>query len=203
MQSKELQDNCKTKKYGKLRKGDSSMAKDKKGKDEGNEGLNIDFGIGKLSLGGLFKGIENLVDLAAKLKDAGGEINKEGEFDLSHLKKGMKGVFGFSVKTAVGGKPVVESFGNVKKTPEGPKVEEEREPITDVFDEDKEIRIYAEMPGVDEANIKLDLKEDILDISAQTGDRKYHKEILLPSKVQADTMSSSYANGILEIKVKK
>jgi len=137
------------------------------------------------------------------LKDAGGEINKEGEIDLSNLKKGMKGVFGFSVKTAVGGKPVVESFGNVKKTPQGPKVEEEREPITDVFDEDQEIRIYAEMPGVNEADIKLDLKEDILDISAQTGDRKYHKEILLPSKVQPDTLVSSYANGILEIKVKK
>jgi len=174
------------------------MAKNKK-----DEGLNIDFGMGSLGLGGLFKGIENLVDMAAKLKEAGGEINKEGEIDLSNLKEGMKGVFGVSIKTAVGGKPVVESFGNVKKTPEGPKVEEEREPLADVFDEDEEIRIYAEMPGVNEADIKLDLKEDILDISAQTGDRKYHKEILLPAKVQADTLVSSYNNGILEIKVKK
>ncbi len=168
-----------------------------------NEDLDIDFGIGKLSLGGLFKGIENLVDLAAKLKDAGGEINKEGEIDLSNLKEGMKGVFGVSVKTTVGGKPVVESFGNVKKTPEGPKVEEEREPITDVFDEDEEIRIYAEMPGVNREDIRLDMREDILDISARTADRKYHKEILLPSKVKAETMNSSYNNGILEIKVKK
>jgi len=181
------------------------MTKEKEKKDEENEGLNIDFGIGKLSLGlgGLLDGIGNLVDLAAKLKEAGGEINKEGEIDLSNLKKGMKGVFGVSIKTAVGGKPVVESFGNVKKTPEGPKVEEEREPLTDIFDEDDEIRIYAEMPGVNEADIKLDLKEDILDISAQTGDRKYHKEVLLPAKVQADTLASSYNNGILEIKVKK
>jgi len=181
------------------------MAKNKKKKDKGNEGLNIDFGIGKLnlSLGGLLDGIGNLVDMAAKLEEAGGEINKEGEIDFSHLKKGMKGVFGVSIKTAVGGKPVVESFGNVKKTPEGPKVEEEREPIIDVFDEDEEIRIYAEMPGVNQEDIKLDLKEDILDISAQTGDRKYHKEILLPAKVQAETLVSSYNNGILEIKVKK
>jgi HSP20 family protein len=181
------------------------MGKKKNKKGKGDEGLDIDFGMGKLSLslGGLLDGIGNLVDLAAKLQEAGGEINKEGEIDLSNLKKGMKGVFGFSVKTAVGGKPVVESFGNVRKTPEGPKVEEEREPLTDVFDEDQEIRIYAEMPGVNEADIKLDLKEDILDISAQTGDRKYHKEVLLPSKVQADTMTSSYNNGILEIKVKK
>jgi len=162
------------------------------------EGLDIDFG-----LGGLFKGIENLVDMAAKLKETGGEINKEGEIDLSHLKEGMKAVFGFSVKTAVGGKTVVEPFGNVKKTPQGPAVEEEREPITDVFDEDGEIRIYAEMPGINQADIKLDLKEDILELSARTGDRRYHKEILLPSKVRADTMTSCYSNGILEVKVKK
>jgi HSP20 family protein len=178
-----------------------SKEKNKKGKE--TEGLNIDFGIGNLGLGGIFKGIGDLVDLAAKLKDAGGEINKEGEIDLSNLKEGMKGIFGVSIKTAVGGKPVVESFGNVKRTPEGPKVEEEREPLTDVFDENEEIRIYAEMPGVNQEDIELDLREDILDIAAQTGDRKYHKEILLPAKVQAETIVSSYNNGILEIKVKK
>ena len=181
------------------------MAKDKKKKDEESDGLNIDLGVGKLSLGlrGLLDGIGNLVDMAAKLKEAGGEINKEGEFDLSNIKEGMKGVFGISVKTAVGGKPIVESFGNVKRTPAGPTVEAEREPITDVFDEGEELRIYAEMPGVNEEDIKLDLREDILDISAQTGDRRYHKELLLPTKVKADTLSSNYNNGVLEVKVKK
>jgi len=179
------------------------MAREKTKRHEEKEDLNIDFGVGRLSLGGIFKGIENLIDLAAKLKESGGQINRESEVDLSHLKEGMKGVFGFSVKTAVGGEPVIESFGNFKKTPEGPVVEQVREPLTDVFDEQKEIRIYAEMPGVRGQDIKLEIKEDILDISAQTGDRKYHKEILLPAKVKAETMTSSYNNGILEIKVKK
>jgi HSP20 family protein len=159
--------------------------------------------MGKLSLGGLFKGIEKLVDLAADLKDAGGEIKKEGEIDLSHLKEGMKGVFGFSIKTAAGGKPIVEPFGNIKKNPKGPTVEEEREPMTDVFDEKEEVRIYAEMPGVNEEDIKVDLRGDILDISAQSKDRKYHKEVLLPTKVKAETISSSYKNGILEVRVEK
>ena len=173
---------------------------EKKKKDENAD---IDFGIGKLSLGGLFEGIEKLVDLAADVKKAGGEIKEEGKIDLSHLKKGMKGVFGFSVKTATGGKPVVEPFGNIKKTPAGPIVDEEREPITDIFDEKEEIKIYAEMPGVNAEDIKLDLKDDILDISALAGDRKYHKELLLPAKAKSETLISSYKNGVLEIKITK
>jgi len=169
-----------------------------KKKNEKDEDLGIDFG-----LGGLFKGIEKLIDLAADLKEAGGEIKKEGEIDLSNLKKGMKGVYGFSIKTMTGGRPVVESFGNIKKTPKGPTVEEEREPLTDVFDEKEEVRVYAEMPGVNEEDIKLDLRGDILDILAKSGDRKYHKEILLPVKVKSETLISSYKNGILEVKIRK
>ncbi len=167
------------------------------------EGLDIDFGMGKIGLGGLFSGIEKLVDFATKLKESGGEIKQEGEIDLSHLKKGMKGVFGFSVKSAVGGKPIVEPFGNIKKTPKGPKIDEEREPITDLFDEKEDVKIYAEMPGVSQEDIKLDLKEDILDISAHSGDRKYHKEVLLPMKLKTENMTSAYTNGMLEIKIKK
>lgn len=168
-----------------------------------HEGLDIDFGIGKLSLGGLFKGIENLVDLAAKLKETGGEIKKEGEIDLSRLKEGMKGVYGFSIKTAVGGKPVVETFGNIKKTPEGPVVEEEREPLTDVFDEEDEILIISEVPGINGEGITLDLKGDILEIVAVGKNRKYRKEVLLPVQVKKETLSYTYKNGILEIRVKK
>lgn len=178
------------------------MAKEKEKKKE-EEGSDIDFSIGKLGLGGLFKGIEKLIDLAGELKEAGGEIKKEGEIDLSQLKEGMKGVFGFSIKTAVGGKPIVEPFGNVKKTPKGPKIEEEREPITDIFDEKEEIRVYAEMPGVNKEDIVVDLKEDILDISAKSGETKYRKEILLPAKVKSESLSWTYKNGVLEVRMKK
>ena len=177
------------------------MAEEKKKTEK--EGLDVDFGLGTLGLGGIFKGIEKLVDLAAELKEAGGEIKKEGEIDLSHLKEGMKGVFGFSIKTAVGGKPVVESFGNIKKTPKGPKIEEQREPITDVFDEKEEVVVMAEMPGISEEGIAVDLKGDILTIKAVDSHRSYYKEVLLPSKVRPDTLTSNYKNGVLEVRIKK
>jgi HSP20 family protein len=172
-------------------------------KKTGKEKVDVDFGLETLGLGGIFKGIENLINLASELKEKGGEFRKEGEIDLGHLNKGMKGVFGFSIKTAAGGKPVVESFGNIKKTPQGPKVEEEREPITDVFDEKEEIVVMAEMPGVSEESISLDLRGDILEIKAVNGHRNYYKEILLPSKVKPNTIASNYRNGVLEVRIKK
>ena len=153
-------------------------------------------------LGGLFKGIEKLVDLAGKLEEKGG-MSKEGEFNLDHIRKGMKGVYGFTINTAGGGSPKVETFGNIKKTPEGPKVDEEREPITDIFDEESEIVVIAEMPGIEETDLKIDLKEDILEISAASTSRTYRKEILLPVKVLQSNLSHKFTNGILEIRIKK
>jgi len=171
------------------------MAKKNKKREEEK---GFDFG-----LGGLLGGIEKLVDLAQKLQESGGEIKKEGTIDLSNLKEGMKGIFGFSIKTATGGRPVVEHFGNIKKTPKGPKVAEEREPIVDIFDESEEIKVYAEMPGVNEEGISVILRGDILEIKAVNKDRQYHKEILLPAKVNPGTLAKSYKNGILEVIIRK
>jgi len=184
-----------------IRKGGSVKLKEKDKKKE--EGLDIDFGMAKLSLGGLFKGLEKLIDLAAELKEAGGEIKKEGKIDLGRLKEGMRGVYGFSIKTAVGGEPIVETFGNIKKTPEGPVVEEEREPLTDVFDEKDEVVVIAEIPGISEDGLSVDLKGDIFEISAAGKNRRYHKEVLLPVKVKKETLTYTYKNGILEVRMKK
>ncbi|MCF8308421.1 MAG: Hsp20/alpha crystallin family protein [Bacteroidales bacterium] len=153
-------------------------------------------------LGSFLDGLDKLVDLVGKLEKEG-NINKEKEINLDNLKKGMKGVYGFSVRTVTGESPTVETFGNIKNTEEGPVVEDEREPITDFFDEKEEMVITAEMPGVEEENITINLREDILEISAKAKNRKYHKEIMLPHKVEKQDYKSKYNNGILEIRIKK
>ncbi|MEI7980474.1 MAG: Hsp20/alpha crystallin family protein [Bacteroidota bacterium] len=171
---------------------------EKDNKKEKKEDADFDL----FGLGGLFKGIEKLVDLAGKLEEKGG-ISKEGEINFDHIKKGMKGVYGFTINTAAGGIPKVETFGNIKKTPEGPKVDEEREPITDIFDEKNEIVIIAEMDGLEENDLKIDLKGDILEISAASKNRTYRKEMLLPVKVVRQNLKHKFTNGILEIRIKK
>jgi len=170
------------------------MTEKEKKEKEKKEG--IDFGMG---LGGIFDGIGGLIESISKMAEEG--ASKVGE--IKGLGDKVKGVYGFTIRTLAGGECKVEPFGNIKKTPEGPVVEEEREPLTDVFDEKSEILVIAEIPGVHEEGIAVDLKGDILEISAAGKNRTYYKEILLPAKVKPETLSHSYKNGVLEIRIKK
>ena len=167
-------------------------------KKEENDKVDIDFGVGKISFGGLFKGLGNLIDLASKASEEG--IERSGE--IGGLPNRAKGVYGFSVRT-LAGKPVIESFGNIRETAKGPIVEEVREPMIDVFDEEDHILVIAELPGVSENEIKIEVTGDILNLTASDKDRKYAKEILLPGKVNPDSVKTSYNNGILEITLQK
>jgi HSP20 family protein len=167
-------------------------------KKEETDKVEIDFGIGKISFGGLFKGLGNLIDLADKLREEG--IEKKGE--IGGLPRGARGVYGFSIRT-LAGKPVIESFGNIRETTRGPVVEEVREPMIDVFDEEDHILVIAELPGVSENEIKIEVAGDILNLTASDKDRKYAREILLPGKVKSESMKTSYNNGILEITLDK
>ena len=136
-------------------------------KKEENDKVEIDFGMGKISFGGLFKGLGNLIDLASRLSEEG--VEKRGE--IRGLPKGAKGVYGFSIRT-LAGKPVIESFGNIRETAKGPVVEEVREPIVDVFDEEDHILVIAELPGVSEDEIKVEVAGDILNLTASDKDRE-------------------------------
>jgi HSP20 family protein len=177
-------------------------AKDDDQKKKEEEEVEVDFGIGKISFGGLFQGIGSLIDLVSKMEEEGkGEVNRAREFTSPSGR--VKAVYGFSVKTGLGGKPTVEPFGNVRRTPRGPVVEEEREPLVDVFDEKDHVLVIIELPGVAEEQIRTTVNGDILTLSATDGGRKYYKEVVLPKDVDAGTLTSSYKNGVLEIRMSK
>jgi HSP20 family protein len=100
--------------------------------------------------------------------------------------------------------PHIEPFGNVhrdEKTGETT-VQEVSEPLIDVIEESDHVLVLAEMPGVGDEDIKLDLNGDILVLHAEKGSKKYHKEILLPRSFEPDAMERCCRNGILEVKLK-
>lgn len=154
-------------------------------------------------LGGLLKGLEKFVDLAERVEEAGGEIKKTGRIKGTGKSKDVKGVYGFTIRTGLGKKTKIEPFGNIKKTKKGPKVAKTREPIVDVFDEKDHVTVIAELPGVHEKTIKLDLKGDILVLKAGNTGREYEKEILLPTKTDFTSKITKFRNGILEVRFKK
>ncbi len=87
-------------------------------------------------------------------------------------------------------------------TADDPEAVKSVEPLVDLFDEGQEMVIVAELPGVSEEEIRVEIQEDILSLET-TGERKYAKEILLPGPVEAATLRKSYKNGILELRLKK
>lgn len=160
------------------------------------ENIRIDLG-----LGGIFKGIGSLIDLASELAEkAPNEVLKEGQIGSE---KGLKAVYGFSVKVGSEGRPIIQQFGNVREETKGPVVDEVREPMVDTFDEGDFTLVVAEMPGISESDIKYEIKGDILILSGETGDKKYYKEILLPASIDEKKTSYSSRNGIVEIKLWK
>lgn len=103
------------------------------------------FGKPGAGSGGIFSGLGNMLDQLGKLAEQSGSA-MQGEFELGTDKR-IKGVYGFSVKTASGGKGgvKVEPFGNIKRDQEGKVVEVQqiREPMIDLFDENDHLVIVA------------------------------------------------------------
>jgi HSP20 family protein len=101
----------------------------------------------------------------------------------------------------------VEPFGNMnaprEARPAGESaVREVREPLTDVFEEDDHLLVVAEVPGVREQDLKIDLVGgDVLIIEAERRSARYRKELLLPRACSRDRMTIKCNNGVVEIRL--
>ena len=168
-------------------------------------GISIDLGLGEM-----FKGLGDLVKLAADLADKV-DLSELDEEKIAELQRASqtrvggipRGVYGVSVRRGVGGIPRVQSFGNIRRTERGPVVDEVREPLVDVFDEDDVLLVIAELPGVEEKDVQIEVHDGLLKLSTTTKRRRYAKELPLPCPVEESTMESAYKNGVLEIRLRK
>ncbi len=140
--------------------------------------------------------------LVKKLKKTSPEIERRIEETDREIKERLeKGYspkpvikYGYSMKTLVG-EEKVEPKEKVK-----PKIEIV-EPSVDIFDETNYIRVIAELPGVSEDDIMVNLSGRKLVIDAATKERRYHKAIELPCDVK--DMKKRYKNGVLELEAVK
>ncbi|WP_316506776.1 archaeal heat shock protein Hsp20 [Nitrosopumilus sp.] len=107
--------------------------------------------------------------------------------------------YGYTMTVGPDGKPVVKEYGNVK--PGLIPTSDTREPIVDtiVDEKEKEVKLIAEMPGVEKTDVKIVVENKIVDISAEHGEKKYHVKVPVKHKVNENSAKASYKNGILQL----
>ena len=166
-------------------------------------------GIKKVNVGGnvegILRGLGDLVERLGALAEKSEELKQSGVFDINTGGKDAKAVYGFSVKMGLAGDETkIEPFGNVRRNEQTGEtvVHEVSEPLVDVLDEKDHVLVLAEMPGVGDEDLTLDLVGDILTLHAERGGKKYHKEIVLPREFKTEQMERTCRNGICEIKLK-
>jgi HSP20 family protein len=92
-------------------------------------------------------------------------------------------------------------------------------PVVDVFDNDNEIVVRADIPGVEKDKIEISVTEDALTIkgckegSKEDKEKNYYRSersygcfqraIGLPSEVEHDKINATYTDGVLEVKLPK
>lgn len=156
----------------------------------------------------IFKQIEEMMNRMFE------EIGQSPNMDVDAIRKMLEGsqgsqginpfVFGFSVRVGPDGKPIIQRFGNrspgEEEAPEGlPTLE----PLVDVIEEENELVVVAELPGVEKDQIKVRVKGQSLSIDVDNPQKPYHKVLDLPVKVRKEDAKSSIRNGVLEVRLRK
>jgi HSP20 family molecular chaperone IbpA len=79
-------------------------------------------------------------------------------------------------------------------------LKETREPLTDIFEDEKAMKIYVEVPGERKDDIQLNVTAGKVEIKA----KNFYKIIDLPTgNIGIQKASSKYKNGVLEITIPK
>lgn len=160
------------------------------------------------SLGGVFGKFGNLIETLGELAEKGESLSKSGELKGLDPKGKLRGVYGVSIKSGLSPKGEeefkVEPFGNVHRKPKGGTVvDDTREPLVDVHEEDDHVLVIAELPGVSKKDIQVSLSGEELSIKAQRGAQRYEKEVELPEEFSDEKMRWTCNNGILKIRLER
>lgn len=151
-----------------------------------------------IGIGDIFRGLGDLLEVIQKMDLQGvSEVNKTGRFGSSSP-RGLKGAYGFSVRVGELGDSSIRSFGNLKAGSGSVEFDEAWEPILDLFDEGDRILVVAELPGIDEDQLQMEISGECLQLRA-SGVRRYKKDIMLPCPVDEKNIVSVFKNGIVEI----
>ncbi|WP_181691732.1 Hsp20/alpha crystallin family protein [Natronomonas sp. LN261] len=72
-----------------------------------------------------------------------------------------------------------------------------------VYETDEEVRVVADLPGVEKESLRIKCDGRHVTISASTAASEYEERIELPARVDEHSASASFNNGVLEITLER
>lgn len=139
-----------------------------------------------------------------------------GPAELENMKEKMERLFEESVGKGWGlrGWPALKRFEAMKRAQEWA-----ASPRIDVFEEENEVVVKAEVPGLERENIELSLEGDTLTIKGEKKKEEklededyfyceryygaFSRRVELPTEVQTDKVKATLKNGVLEVRLPK
>ncbi|MDI1494930.1 MAG: molecular chaperone [Cenarchaeum symbiont of Oopsacas minuta] len=118
------------------------------------------------------------------------EVVKAGHF-------GEPLYYGYTMTVGSDGKPVIKEYGNVRSNP----ATTLDNALVDTIVDEKggQLKLVAEMPGVEKEDIHAVVNGNIVNIEAEHDAKKYNVSVPIEHKVLKDSAKASYKNGILEM----
>jgi len=75
--------------------------------------------------------------------------------------------------------------------------------FVDVFDEGDHFLVILELAGAHEEDIRVEAREGWLSVAVDTAETRYYEETPLPAGAEAGELSTTYRNGILQVRLGK
>ena len=91
-------------------------------------------------------------------------------------------------------------------------------PLVDIFENDKELTLLADMPGVKPEDLKIDLRDDVLTLVGdeahsekederylvrEYGSGRYYRQFTLSDKIDQGKIEASLSDGVLRLTLPK
>lgn len=144
-------------------------------------------------LGGIIKALEqSSPEFRQRIADTDAEIRHR--IDVGWSKKPVVDYHVSTRPLGRGRRPAVPRAESVRMPTSGPT----REPIVDILEGKEGITVIAELPGVSEEDLKINLEGVSLEIIAG----QFCKKISLPSPAKS-ILEKSYKNGILQLRLER
>lgn len=139
-----------------------------------------------------------------RLENIADELASRRAFEASSGKKKREPhLFEFSFDIDRDENPRFRRFGNSRSNHYESLIREHYEPLVDVLEEDAEVVVVAELPGMKKEDIQIRADNCTVTISVNTFERKYFKELVLPAKADPESARATYKNGVLQVRLKK